>query len=287
MISNIQQIGTTQTGVKNVFSGAEIFTLVAQSKPFMGVVRINIAGAAGAGTTNWIIQVQQGLSTEEWSGQTQGYALTTITLDDVFFNADEAITITLENDQPLDTLVTVTARLFTEAMPVSINASAPVVRTLDDTSPITFSFFGPSLTLVGTRSINNAAFVPVSGAISYLRAEGGNDLYTLDFNSNDRPTGEGTVRYRFVKLGWVSGDLERFVTLRTTISADANAGAVYNHFTTGSRADAFKADVTALALEATAQEILEVADDVAVGGATLENQQTILNTIRSTVGIQY
>jgi hypothetical protein len=94
--------------------------------------------------------------------------------------------------------------------------SASIIeRSSFDDKAITFSFPSPSLTLVGERSINNATFEAVDGAISYLREEGGFYLYTLAYHVDDRPVGEGFVRYRFVESGWTSGDPERFITLRT------------------------------------------------------------------------
>ena len=216
MANNIQQLGTTQTGTKNAFIGDGIFTLVAQTDPFLGTVRIKVTGAAGNNPTNWIVKISQGSSVEEWSGTTSGNSATSLTLNDVFFTADESIQISIENDEPLDTAVTVSTSLYTEKMPATLQSDHPVERSLYDTNPITFNFDGPSLVLNGFRSINNAAYTPVSGAVTYLRTEDGIDLYTLAYNVNDRPTGEGTVRYRFIQTGWVGGDYERFLTLRVT-----------------------------------------------------------------------
>jgi hypothetical protein len=109
-----------------------------------------------------------------------------------------------------------------------IQSGVPVERSPDDTRPITFSFPGPALTLVGTRSVNNAAYEPVDGTITYLRTEGLTDLYTLAYHAADRPATEGTVRYRFVKSDWVSGDQQRFVTLRVTGEVDAGDATAQN-----------------------------------------------------------
>lgn len=213
-MTNIQQVGTTQTGTKNVFIGAEVFTLVAQSDPFTGTLRIVVSGAAGNNPTNWIVKIIQGTSIEEWSGQTSGDPTTTLTLSDVFFVSGEAISITLENDETLDTAVTVSASLYSERMVSTLGVEVPIERSPTDTNPITFNFDGPSLTLVGTRSINNSAYFPVDGAVSFLRTEAGMDLYTLAYHVNDRPATEGVVRYRFVTSTYVPGDEERYVSLR-------------------------------------------------------------------------
>jgi hypothetical protein len=108
----------------------------------------------------------------------------------------------------------------------------PVKRSPTDENPITFSFYGPSLTLVGTRSINNGAYEPISGAVAYLRTDSEEDLYTLSYNAADRPIGEGTVRYRFVPTGWAPGGPERYVTLVVTAkigdATSANQQVIFN-----------------------------------------------------------
>jgi hypothetical protein len=109
---SIEQLGTTQSGTKNLFAGAEVFALASQASPFVGVVRLVITRTARTNPSNWIIRVTQGTSVEEWSGQTAGNASVVLTLDDVFFIDGSAISITLENDEPLDTAVTVDASLF-------------------------------------------------------------------------------------------------------------------------------------------------------------------------------
>lgn len=216
MANNIQQVGTTQTGVKNIFVGAEVFTLASPSDPFVCTLRMVISGATGNNPTNWTIRITQGTSVEEWSGETSGNTATTLTLNDIFLVADQAVSVTLTNDEVLDTAVTVSASLYSERMTAALQSDCPVERSLYDINPITFNFDGPSLALTGTRSINNAAYGPIDGTISYLRTEEDIDLYTLSYHVNDRPIGEGIVRYRFVETGWVPGDYERFVTLRVT-----------------------------------------------------------------------
>jgi hypothetical protein len=106
------QVGATQSGTKNLFLVAEVFALASQTDPFVGVVRLVVTRDARTNPTNWTIRVTQGTSIEEWSGETDGDAVVTITLDDVFFIDGQAISITLENDEPLDTAVAVDASLF-------------------------------------------------------------------------------------------------------------------------------------------------------------------------------
>ena len=214
MSNKFMQIGPTQSGTRNVFAGATVFTLSGQADAFTANLRLAITGSAGVNPTTWIVRVQQGIWVEEWYGETTGGANVALIFSDVFFIASEAITITLENDAPADTAVVVEATLFGQIISSGQQIAVPIERSPNDTRAITFSFAGPSLTLTGTRSINDGTFTAVSGVISYLRSEGGVDLYTLSYNAADRPTAEGVVRYRFVRSGWVSGDLERFVTLR-------------------------------------------------------------------------
>jgi hypothetical protein len=106
------QLGSTQSGSKNLFVGAEVFALASQSAPFAGVLRLVATRTVRPNNTNWIVRITQGTSIEEWSGQTTGDAVVVITLDDVFFIDGQAISITLENDEPLDTAVAVDASLF-------------------------------------------------------------------------------------------------------------------------------------------------------------------------------
>jgi hypothetical protein len=73
-----------------------------------------------------------------------------------------------------------------------------VTRPVGDDTPITFSFPVASATLTGTRRINNAgSTTALSGARSFLRSDGTQHLYSLAYNSADRPAAEGVVKYEF------------------------------------------------------------------------------------------
>jgi hypothetical protein len=114
MSSRYQLIGTTQSGTYNVFVGATVYTLDAQTDPFVATLRLAISNSAGTNPTNWIIRVQQGIWTEEWYGTTTGGTAIALVLNDLFFVNAAAITITLENDATADTALTVATSLYGE-----------------------------------------------------------------------------------------------------------------------------------------------------------------------------
>jgi hypothetical protein len=92
-------------------------------------------------------------------------------------------------------------------------AAVTVERSISDTKAITFAWPVSGATITGTRSIDNASYGAVAGAIAFLRTETGKHYYTLAYNAADRPTAEGQVRYKFV-----DGTYTRYVVLRTATS---------------------------------------------------------------------
>lgn len=114
MSSRHTLLGTVQSGVRNVFAGATVYTLASQADPFMGTLRLAISGSAGTNPTSWIVRVQQGIWSEEWVGTTVGGTSIALVLSELFFVSGEAITVTLENTATADIAVTVDASLFTE-----------------------------------------------------------------------------------------------------------------------------------------------------------------------------
>lgn len=87
--------------------------------------------------------------------------------------------------------------------------SPPVVRSADNTLPITFLWNTNvvATTFVVRRSINGGDYVAAAGAITYLRAEGDRYRYSLAYNAADRPSEEGTVIYELTSgsvTGWLS-----------------------------------------------------------------------------------
>jgi hypothetical protein len=92
-------------------------------------------------------------------------------------------------------------------------AAVTVERSISDTKAITFAWPVSGATITGTRSIDNAAYGAVTGAIAFLRTETGKHYYTLAYNVADRPSVEGQVRYKFV-----DGLYTRYVVLRVEIA---------------------------------------------------------------------
>ena len=100
------------------------------------------------------------------------------------------------------------------ATQTSVNAlgsasAITVERSVSDTNSITFAWPVSGATITGTRSIDNATYGAVTGAIAFLRTETGKHYYTLAYNAADRPSAEGQVRYKLV-----DGIYTRYVVLR-------------------------------------------------------------------------
>jgi hypothetical protein len=90
-------------------------------------------------------------------------------------------------------------------------STPPLERNSNDTNPVTFQWLSDDATITGQRSLNNAAYEGVSGAISFLRTEGSKHLYTLAYNAADRPAANGIVRYAFT-----DGTYTRYLSLRVS-----------------------------------------------------------------------
>jgi hypothetical protein len=129
MSSKYNIVGSVQSGVRNVFAGATVYTLAAPIDPFVGTVRLAISGSAGTNPTTWIVRIQQSIWSEEWYGETYGGSSVALVLNDIFFIAGGAITITLENTATSDTAVTVEASLFAEVNSPTAVENAAQVRT--------------------------------------------------------------------------------------------------------------------------------------------------------------
>lgn len=100
-----------------------------------------------------------------------------------------------------------------------IGPSCPVQRSLDDDKPITFAWPVSGATITGTVSLDNGSYAAVQGAIAFLRTEDGKHFYTLAFDADDRPTEEGTARYKFV-----DGTYTRYVVLQTVVQSSGGGG---------------------------------------------------------------
>ena len=126
-------------------------------------------------------------------------------------------------DNTVGTLAAITASDLTTAMAsyVSPPTGSPVERSPNDTNPITFSWPVSGATITAEVSINNAAYGATTGVVSFLRTEGSLHYYSLSYHADDRPTVEGTARYKLV-----DGTYTQYVTLRVDgISAELLANA--------------------------------------------------------------
>jgi hypothetical protein len=104
---------------------------------------------------------------------------------------------------------------------VSPPTGSPVERSPNDTNPITFSWPVSGATITTEVSIDNAAYGATTGVVSFLRTEGSLHYYSLSYHADDRPTAEGTARYKLV-----DGTYTQYVTLRVDgISAELLANA--------------------------------------------------------------
>ncbi len=90
------------------------------------------------------------------------------------------------------------------------NPAFTAERTLGDDKPLTFSWPNSTDAIQGEVSLDNGTYAPITGNISYLRNENGKHYYILEYNPADRPTEEGTARYKLY-----SGTHTMYATLRT------------------------------------------------------------------------
>lgn len=98
----------------------------------------------------------------------------------------------------------------TDVPPVPSNASiSTVTKSLADTGPITFAWPVTGATITGEVSKDNGSYAAVQGAFAFLRTESGIHYYTLAYDADDRPTAEGTARYKLT-----DGTYTRYVNLR-------------------------------------------------------------------------
>lgn len=106
---------------------------------------------------------------------------------------------------------------------VSGTTGSPVVRSIDDTRAIKFTWPIATGTITVTRSINNEdPYVSASGAATFLHTIDGVHWWSLAYNAADRPTAEGTAVYRLVgSAGDVGSVGLRVAKLVDTATQDA------------------------------------------------------------------
>ena len=198
----------------------------------LGAVTITVSGStpnitlAGSGSGNgieWtrsgsgdpldqdiVDQIQDGIGGGATAQEVWEYATRSLT---EAVELDSA-TLTLINDIPTN------AELAAALAAITSQAVNTVTRSVDDTNPLTFNWPVSGATITATRSINNAAYGAVAGAIAFLRTESAKHYYTLAHNAADRPTAEGTVRYKFD-----DGTYTRYVVMAVAGTGGASGGA--------------------------------------------------------------
>jgi hypothetical protein len=124
---------------------------------------------------------------------------------------------------PVDSGVGSLQYLSSSDLQAALAPNSPVMaqRSDDDTKALTFSWPASGASIIGQKSIDNAAYVPVSGAISYLRTENARHYYTLAYSPFDRTTQESTIRYKMD-----DGTYTKYFNLRIMPSTNAEVIAI-------------------------------------------------------------
>jgi hypothetical protein len=102
---------------------------------------------------------------------------------------------------------------------ISPPTGSPVERSPNDANPIAFDWPVSGATITAEVSVNNATYVSTVGTVTFLRTEGSNHYYTLSFDAADRPTAEGTSRYKFA-----DGTYTQYTVLRVEGASTDAAG---------------------------------------------------------------
>jgi hypothetical protein len=99
----------------------------------------------------------------------------------------------------------------------------PIIeRSANDTTPIYFSWPFSNATISASVSIGSGAFVACVGVVSFLRSESGVFIYSLSYNSADRPA-SGAARYMLT-----DGSVTRYLTLSIeSVGSVSSAGSSY------------------------------------------------------------
>lgn len=103
---------------------------------------------------------------------------------------------------------------------VSGSTAPTVERSPTDTKVITFAWPVSGATITATVSKDNGSYAATIGTVSFLRTESGKHFYSLSYNVSDRPTSEGTARYKFV-----DGTYTRYVNLRVAVAGGGDGEA--------------------------------------------------------------
>jgi hypothetical protein len=87
--------------------------------------------------------------------------------------------------------------IIEEITNLASSQATTISRTSSDTTPIRFVFTAPGQTLTGTKSINGATPVAVTGTITEVETGLSGDWYQLNYNSADRASAGDFVVYKF------------------------------------------------------------------------------------------
>ncbi len=140
----------------------------------------------------------------------------------------------------IDPAIISSAVLAAQLATLQRNPALVIERTLEDDKPLTFSWPNSTDTIQGQVSIDNGAYVSVTGTISYFRSENGKYYYTLAYDPADRPSEEGTARYRFY-----SGSHNIYATLRV-VKPSPVLGEIREGLALEATSQTIKAGVTSL-----------------------------------------
>ncbi len=110
------------------------------------------------------------------------------------------------------------ARTDVEPDPVYTNV---VRRNADDDQPLYFEWPNASELLTAQKSINGGAYEDISGVVSYFRTEAGANLYTISYDSADRPV-DGTAEYKVT-----SGTITRIIPLSVDTGGGGDGSGLY------------------------------------------------------------
>ncbi len=110
------------------------------------------------------------------------------------------------------------ARIDEEPDPVYTNV---VRRNADDDQPLYFEWPNASELLTAQKSINGGDYENIEGSVSYFRTEAGANLYTISYNTADRPT-DGTAEYKVT-----SGTVTRIIPLSVDTGGGGDGSGLY------------------------------------------------------------
>jgi hypothetical protein len=127
-MSTVTQLGSTQTSIKNLFLGEEIFYVALVGTPYIGSLRITISGLAGTTPVNWTLTVLQNGYPEVWNGQTAASTVVSLVIENILVMGDNSsLSITLENDEEDDVYCDVNAKMFVQTTPLTASGTREAV----------------------------------------------------------------------------------------------------------------------------------------------------------------